>query len=254
MAFALSIVVLEEALKKAGCPVCRMEHDAAIHSIDSFLWEFTNDPGARAPINDAYGFCLDHTQMLVSTDLSGSGSAVGVNFVYALLAKNISHDLQHLARSEKSRRSFQGFLKRLNLAQNRAANKPLLAPRGRCPICVQLDQSAHNILATLFELLAEQDKNITTLYHQSNGLCLRHLRSGLMDFMQTHPFAAELLIKDAIQRLDTQQAQMLEYIRKHDWAYRQEKITTEEQTAWKRTLTFFTGHPGGKFSNRKSEF
>jgi hypothetical protein len=37
MIFALSIVKKEEAMKKNGCPVCRIEHDAAIQSVDSFL-------------------------------------------------------------------------------------------------------------------------------------------------------------------------------------------------------------------------
>ena len=100
MAYVLSIVKLEESMKKSGCPVYRMEHEAAIHSIDSFLWENINDPGTRKPINDAYDFCLEHTRMLVAIEMSGSGPVLGVNMIYELLAKNVSLDLQNIKRNE----------------------------------------------------------------------------------------------------------------------------------------------------------
>jgi len=64
MAFSLTIVKLENALEMKGCPICRLEQEAAEESIDAFLWENVNDPVVRKPINDAYGFCPLHTQML----------------------------------------------------------------------------------------------------------------------------------------------------------------------------------------------
>ena len=36
MTFALTIVKMEEAMKKSGCPVCRIEHDAALQTAVSF--------------------------------------------------------------------------------------------------------------------------------------------------------------------------------------------------------------------------
>lgn len=44
MAFALTAVRIEEAMKQKGCPVCRLGIEAAVHSVDSFLWENVNDP------------------------------------------------------------------------------------------------------------------------------------------------------------------------------------------------------------------
>jgi hypothetical protein len=37
MTFALTIVEMEEAMKKSGCPVCRIEHDAALQTAVSFM-------------------------------------------------------------------------------------------------------------------------------------------------------------------------------------------------------------------------
>ncbi len=96
MAFALTIVKLEDVLKKTGCPVCRVEHEAAAHSIDAFLWENANDPVVRRPINDAYGFCPEHTLVLVATELSNSGPVLGVNLIYEVLAKNVGQDLKRI--------------------------------------------------------------------------------------------------------------------------------------------------------------
>ncbi len=47
---------------------------------------------------------------------------------------------------------------------------------------------------------------------------------------------------------------MLEYIRKHNWAYRDEQLTPDEHSAWLRTLTFFTGLPPEKFTHQLDEF
>lgn len=254
MAFALSIVMLTEAMKKPGCPVCRLEHEVAIHSLDSFLWESTNDPGARKPINDAYGFCPEHTRMLVAVEMSNSGPLLGVNIIYELLSKNVSRDLKNIKRTESKNQEGQSFFEKLGFRIDTSQKPVILKPKEQCPICDQMDQSGRNILSTLCQMITDKDEKIIEVYRQSDGLCLRHLRIGLQDFMMEHPFAADILINDAVQRLNTQQVQMLEYIRKHNWAYREEKLTPEEGIAWLRTLTFFTGYPADKFNHKIDEF
>jgi hypothetical protein len=72
--------------------------------------------------------------------------------------------------------------------------------------------------------------------------------------MEKFPAAARLLIQDTLARLTTQEAQMQEYLRKHDWEYRAEGLTPEEQSAWLHTLTFFTGLPEARFTHKIKEF
>jgi hypothetical protein len=140
MAFALSIITLEEAMKKSGCPVCRLEHQVAIHAVDSFLWENTNDSAARKPINDAYGFCPEHTQLLVATELSNSGPALGVNMIYELLAKNVYNDLKNFKRAEASRRFFNSLFRWFNPSVKQSPEQNVLPPKGICPICSLTNQ------------------------------------------------------------------------------------------------------------------
>jgi len=251
---SLLIDRLEEAMRKTGCPICRLEHETAIRSIDSFLWEYTNDPGARKPINEAYGFCSAHTRMLVAIELSSSGSVLGVNIIYALLAKNVSQELKNLSHRETTKRKVQSITRMLKLSTDHPITPSVLEPKGICPVCDQAEQSGMNSLSTLFEEFSTQDTRIREVYKQSNGLCLHHLQVGLHHFMAGHPAAADFLILDTVHRLDLQQVQMQEFIRKHNWAYREEELKPEERVAWLRTLTFFTGDPSEKFNHRVDNF
>lgn len=254
MAFALSIVTLEEALGKPGCALCRLEHEAAIRLIDTLLWENTNDPASRKPINDAYGFCPEHTRLLVAIEISNSGPVLGVNMIYSLLAKIVSQDLKKTKSQLQSQARVSGALKKWAGRIFQRKNHPVLQPQQPCPVCEMVKQSGKNILSILFEVIEASDPKLTEAYQRSDGICLQHLRLGLEIYAYRHPQAADFLIKDTINRLDTQQAQMLEYIRKHNWAYREEKLTPQERMAWLRTLTFFTGLPAEKFNHRVDDF
>ena len=135
MTYALTIVNLQEAMEKDGCPVCRLGHKAAVQSIDAFLWENVNDPVVRKPINDAYGFCPEHTRMLVAVEMSNTGPVLGVNLIYELLARNVAHDLE---RDWSQRAATIPVLGRL------FGRKDLrvLVPQSKCPICKVMEKSA----------------------------------------------------------------------------------------------------------------
>jgi hypothetical protein len=251
MAFALSIVKLQEALEKPGCPICRLEHEAAVRSIDTFLWENTNDPALRKPINDAYGFCPQHTQMFVAKEMMSSGPVLGVNIIYALLAKNVANDLKNV-HVQESGAGLGALMSKLGKGGER--KHTLLVPAGRCPICSLAEESGADMLTTLFEVLEAKEERFIEAYHRSSGLCLQHLRNGLEQQGPQHTAVASFLIDDAVERLTRHRAEMLEYLRKHNWEYRDEKMTPAEQTAWLHTLTFFTGLPESRFDHKLEEF
>ncbi len=100
MAFALVLNKLDEALKKTGCSICRVEHEKAKHVIDTFLWENVTDPVVRKPINQAFGFCPKHTKMLAAVEMSTSGPVLGIHFIYELLAKNVEGRVKKRTKAE----------------------------------------------------------------------------------------------------------------------------------------------------------
>jgi hypothetical protein len=253
MAFALSVLKLEDALKKPGCAICRIGFEASVQSINAYLWEKTLDPGTWATIKAAYGFCPEHTRMLVASELSNDGPALGVNMIYEQLGRVLGRDLKALQQREKVNRAGAPLAKMLGMG-GRSRQDTLLTPKGRCPACENEEEVERNNLSALFEELEKQKESLVASYHASDGLCLEHLRLGLELNGEEYGHAADWLINDTVQRLTGQSDKMLEYIRKHNWEYRDEQTSQEENTAWVKTLTFFTGFPESRFNHKIDHF
>ena len=253
MAFALSVAKIEEVLTQNGCPVCRLTHKEALHSIDVFLWENVTSPAARQPINDAYGFCPEHTHMLVASELANTGVPLGINIVYEMLAKYASQELHTYAHKSRMLGWADRLLSRIGF-KVQPASSSLLRPKSLCPICVSTSQMAGNVLSTLMEVLETSPQDFVAKYSQSNGLCRRHLKLGLDKFSVSFPRAADFLVKDTAARLKSQHELMLSFIQKSNWAYREETLTPEEQAAWQKTVTFFSGLSPDKFNHHIPEY
>jgi hypothetical protein len=255
MAFALSVVHIKEALKKTGCPICRLEYETAVHSIESYLWEQVNDPIIRKKINDALGFCIEHTRMLVSAELTNTGSPLGVNIIYALLAKIAKEDLESYQKRRKIQKIFSPVKKLFRkLTRLVPSQFHLFEKKSPCLICHLADESGKDMLTDLMEVLEAGDVEMKKHYQESDGLCMKHVKAGLQLYHERFPEAAQIIMDDTIKRLSTQRTAMLEFIRKNDWSYRDEQITHEESIALTQTLTFFTGLSSKKFTFKNDPF
>ncbi len=253
MAFALTISKLEDALRRPGCPVCRLAKDAASRAIDAFLWEHVTDPVSRQPIIDAYGFCQEHTRMLVAIEMASSGPVLGVNMIYEQLARQVSRDLG----SPRAQVSLPArLLQRLaaRLGWKHAAGRGVLPAKSGCPACASVVSADANHLMVLFEVIERDSDQLRELYQAADGLCFTHLRLGLGEAGERYPLAARWLIGETRARLERQSERMLEYIRKNNWQYRDEQITPDEADAWRQALNFFTGLPKERFTFLKDEF
>jgi hypothetical protein len=250
MAFALTINRLEEALRQPGCPVCRLGRAAAERAIDAFLWEHVTDPVSRQPIIDAYGFCPEHTRLLVAIEMMSSGPVLGVNIIYEQLARQVSRDLAGAPVG-----SGVDWLHHLaaRLGWRKSAPRRVLPARRGCPACESVVTADANYLMVLFEIL-ERDDALRARYQAADGLCFTHLRAGLAQAGGRYPRGAHWLVEETRARLERQSGDMLEYIRKNNWQYRDEIITPAEAEAWRRALSFFTGLPGNRFTFHKDEF
>ncbi len=238
MAFALTIVQIEEALKQPGCAICSLSVNAVRKSADGFLYENALNPLVREPILKARGFCPEHTRLLAAIELSSDGSTLGINQIYGQLALAVTDEL---AAAVKPRRitALPAWLKTGHKSN----------PLPPCPLCKLGEESAVNYLSALFEELELENSATRAIYSQSDGLCYAHLRSGIHLHASSYPDATQFLVEHTGRQLTELSAQMQEYIRKHDWHYREEKVSPEESNAWKRTLSFFTGLPVEKFTH-----
>jgi hypothetical protein len=237
MPFALTSIQLEGALKKAGCPICRLSEEAVQKTADGFLYENTMNPDWRKPIMEAHGFCPTHTKLMVAIEMSSSGPVLGINYIYEALARQVADELDET----------QSAWKKLSARLSKVGKPKDPAP---CPLCEFQTQTETNLLDGLFEELNTEGSAFRDAYTQSDGLCYAHLMQGVFLFAKTYPEALNFIVPLTQERLRTRSAEMKEYIRKHDWHYREEPKTEAEQSAWKRTLTFFTGLPDEMFNHK----
>ncbi len=246
MAFALKVAQLEEALKKRGCPICRMGHQSAVKGMESFIYEYVNDQGARQPALDALGFCKDHTRLFVAGELAGSGTVLGVNIVYDHLSKVVYRDL-HALKGKFSKP--KGWLR-----TRKPSGHTVLPVKGRCPLCIRQESSEEYALATLMECLESSTSPMRTAYLACDGICLAHLRAGLENMAETYPNAAQWLVETTTARLEQLSEHMQGYIHKNQWENQGQKLGENESQAWRLALTFFTGLPGDRFNHKIDEF
>ena len=256
MAFALAINHLVASMKKTGCPICRLYRESSERAIDSFLWENVNDPQVRQGIIASYGFCQDHTRLMVARELFSSSVALGTNIIYEHLGRLVAGELKTLRPVGSGRPASEwrvrvrAWLKRFGL-QKLAAGP--LQPRGLCPVCDAGSNAALNSLHVLCEEVDKASPDVVSAYQASDGICLDHLRTAVELHSSRFPAALRFLLDDTVQRLTSQSAHMKEYIRKNNWSYRDEKASEAEDTAWRKTLTFFTGYSASAFTHKSED-
>lgn len=262
MAFALAVNNLIEAMKKPGCPICRIGRQGAQRALESFLWENVNEPDVRQGILDSYGFCPPHTRVMVAQELSTSSVALGTNIIYEHLGRVVAGELKNLRPGSpgSAMGAAGGGLRKLlgRLGFNKAGGP--LHPRGDCPACTAGRNASLNSLHVLCEELQKPPReasgkveDVRTVYLASDQLCLPHIRAAIELHAAGFPQAVTLLIDETVRRLESQSKDMKEWIRKNNWTYRDEKLTEAEDKAWRKTLTFFTGYPGESFIYKVEE-
>jgi hypothetical protein len=240
MAFALTINQLIPALKQPGCPICNLQRSTVQRFLVAFLQENLMDQTARQVVLDSLGFCPDHTFLLVSMEMRSDGDPLGT----VILHEQINGRVQTALRDWNALRS-QGWQEKIPIPFKRPIRR--IHQTTGCPICAAMLENNQRGLAALMEELGKGSQELIDLYSQGNGLCLAHLRVGLEEMGTIYPIGAEYLIQNALQRLETQQGRMQEYLRKHNLSYQNEQITLEEERAWRESLSFFSGYSPDAF-------
>jgi len=246
MAFALTVVELKSSLEEPGCPICGQNRRETQRSVESYLNERLMDRGAREKLMGANGFCPHHLFMMVSQEMRDSGDPLGANIIYEQLS---GRTLKSLETWEQEELRSPAIVRRVKQTWRRLLKKekiPLVASQP-CPICFAVNTHIERTLAALMEELNRGTEDITSLYGLGDGLCLSHFKQALSGFAFDYPQAARYIVDDTRLRLEKQHNEMHEYIRKHNWSYRDEQLTQDEERAWRKTLAFYSGFPPDSF-------
>lgn len=202
-----------------GCPVCRYEQQAGVHFLDGLLYESVNDFGLRQQLTRSLGFCAYHSW----ASLAIPGTRLGTAIIEQAMLKEA---LRRLHDQSPGRRSLLG--KRASLPSEDRA----------CPVCVHEQQAATRAIE---ELVKAWDETWARALESAGGLCYNHLRQAI--HLAPDPVTARAL-KDVHAHLWQQMVDYLdEFIRKHDYRFREETILDEESEALRQAIRILTGEP-----------
>ncbi len=178
----LAYFALVDALAEAGCPVCTLGLRAVARYLDGLAYEQVNDPGVRAVLRAAHGFCSRHAWQFADLPHAHLGTAI----IYRDIAATLLHGL--------TRR------RPLPFAGQSAASVGALAPRRPCPACVVLNEASATALRALIGYLNADDPECCHRYQASGGLCRPHLAVALS--LARRPRTRALLAATAAAALD----------------------------------------------------
>ena len=226
---------IREALAQPGCPFCRMLARSEDRYLDAILWEQVNDPGTRAELNEARGYCQQHAWVLVRP-----GAAVGVAILTRGILKTLLGVLD-LTPVENTGKPFLHSLRRTpdrqHVSSATADLTTALSPQVPCPVCTHVQELELAYADTLLAHL-ERPGELAESYCASDGLCLAHFRRTLA----RAPSGTEGKALVAAQRSIWQRlyAELGEFIRKSDHRFRGETFGPERD-AWRRALEAISG-------------
>lgn len=212
-----------EALRRSGCPLCRVDAIDDRRWMSNFLREGKQDAGARRRFYAAGGFCRHHAWLLhalVATEAAGAAIAD----VYGVLADRDIGSLDAL---------------RASLEHGRRRRRVSLARRAGCPACVAFAEGSQRKVYFFVQLLADADAR--PHYQSSDGLCYAHLARAVEHALDNGADdVARLLLDDWRERLAHVRAQLAEFDRKRDYRYAAEP-KGEEQDSWTEVIRRYVG-------------
>ena len=218
---------LQAALGEDGCPICALTARALERFFGGLVYERVNDRGLREAIRRAYGLCATHGVMLRE-----ARSALGIAIIQRDVLRAAAAAIAAPTRTGRGwRESLLG----------RQADGPL-APGGPCVACQLADETADLWSGVLAQHYAELRPDLQA----SGGLCLGHLRVA---FATAPAEVAGALREDQLAIWARLEAELDEFIRKHDHQFADEPVGAERD-AWARATALLAGDQRAAGSRR----
>jgi hypothetical protein len=226
--------LLDVFKEASGCPICHLTLQGVQAYLESLNYEYVNDPGFRAEIESAIGFCPNHADEWLHT-----AHVLGTALIYQAVLKRVSHDLEHLPVGRRSGGIWARFVSAVTPTREGVSNCSIVAPAKPCPACLRRAELESMFLTVLLQGL--EDPPFGAAYQRSSLLCLPHLRQALCLAEKDITFA--VLRDAACERSAMLESQLAEVIRKHDYRFHDEPVGVEHD-AVARSVRYIAGAPG----------
>jgi hypothetical protein len=233
---------LREALRKTGCPLCRICREAESRYLRFLLHENINDVSTRIEISRSMGFCRQHSWQLLKMEIEQGIVPLGTSIIYEDLVGQVIKRMEAAlsAMTDKpDQRNRPHLIDRIRRWTKTPDKKKrhFLEPIKACRICESVFKTAQHTVHVMNRMLYFSE--IQQMYVKSDGICLSHLRLALSLSDMNPGFL--FLINNTVGRLIALQRDLNEFKRKQHWHHRHEAISESEKTAVKRSVTFFAG-------------
>jgi hypothetical protein len=209
---------LMAALGEPGCALCRLATRSVREYFHALGYEQVNDVELRAALRAANGYCRRHAWLF----LEQGGNRLGVAIIYRDLVEQARQRLGGRGLSSVSRLGRR--LRRLLGGRHR--ERPAHRWAEGCAACRVEGEAETRYGGTLLEHLGEAE--LRQRFADSSGLCQPHLAAAIACH-RAGPDSA-WLEADAARRLELLAGQLDQYIRKHDYRFRQEGFGVEQDS------------------------
>jgi hypothetical protein len=230
------------AMSQAACPLCVLLERAERKAVDMFLYDQVNDISRRDALRASRGLCLVHSSMLAE-----GRSALGVAILSRDILRTMTSELEAGSsgkEKEEQPQASQPFAFLASLAGKIGSKLAArIEPQAGCPMCAERPRIEAPLIMGLLHNL--RDRAFAAAFDGSAGLCRVHLASTLRaaDTAAARALAAR---QAAIWR--RLEADLDEFIRKHDYRFQGETFEVERDV-WRRALQTTSGWyapPGDK--------
>jgi hypothetical protein len=220
---------LSKAFALGGCAICNAVRGAERKGIHSFLYEGMMFPVVRQKFLDGGGFCFRHFWMAKEIeDESWATGGFGMAILCEDLLRLADEGIADVAATERNSRS--ALLKRREV-------RPFV-PGHDCMFC-QDNRDKERFLAEVLEELIDEHEFANALAH--HGLCIRHGQLALAIWKDQGK--REKLFGQLKARTSELAADLREFIRKHDYQYRDEPAGREHDSVLRAIRSFVGPNP-----------
>jgi hypothetical protein len=228
------------AFASPGCPICELIQRDSKRHLDTLYYERTMDPGLRAALRRSIGFCNYHAWQ--STEIQNVGLSIGV--IYEDLLDVQRRDLSEIIRDLKGKNRGRLFHFWKRPSYDESVHHRVFAPDAPCPVCSFDAQFTVYYLREMIRSISEQE--FEEGYRSSSGLCIPHMQMLIGTFWDHPNLPAILELQSS--KLDALSKELKEFIRKHDYRFKDEPRGTEFDS-WRRAVEQFAGKRAS-FSNQ----
>jgi hypothetical protein len=220
------------AFASPGCPICELIQRDTKRHLDTLYYENVMDPGLRAALRRSIGFCNWHAWK--STEIQNVGLSIAV--IYEDLLDIQRRDLSKIIRDLKGRSRSRLFHFRKKPVYDETVHHRVFASDGPCPVCSFNAQFTVSYLREMIRSISEQE--FEEGFRSSSGLCIPHMQM-LIGMFWDHP-SLPVILELQSSKLDALSRELKEFIRRHDYRFKDETRGTEFDS-WRRAIEQFAG-------------